>query len=125
MTRTLFFNPTQASKKECRIKLKPSDDENDCGSMYEQLPLCIGARVICRRNIDFDGQMVNGTEATVKDIIWEDSQNIVLPILNKCKFPNLEKAITVTLPKYIELGNENFNIKISNTINYYFERIRK
>jgi hypothetical protein len=105
--------------------LKPSDDENDCGSMYEQLPLCIGARVICRRNIDFDGQMVNGTEATVKDIIWEDSQEIVLPILNKCKFPNLEKAITVTLPKYIELGNENFNIKISNTINYYFERIRK
>ncbi len=93
--------------------------------MYEQLPLCIGARVICRRNIDFDGQMVNGTEATVKDIIWEDSQDIVLPILNKCKFPNLEKAITVTLPKYIELGNENFNIKITNTINYYFERIRK
>jgi hypothetical protein len=107
MARTLFFNPTQASKKECRIQLKPSDDENDCGSMFEQLPLCISARVICRRNIDFDGQMVNGTEATVKDIIWEDSHNIILPVSNRCTFPNLEKAITVTLPKYIELGKTN------------------
>ncbi|CAF1456549.1 unnamed protein product [Adineta ricciae] len=57
MARTSFFNPIHASKKECRIQLKPSDDESECGSMFRQLPLCIGARVICRRNIDFDEQM--------------------------------------------------------------------
>ncbi|CAF4252301.1 unnamed protein product, partial [Adineta steineri] len=79
MARTSFFNPVKASKKGCKIQLKPSDDENECGSMFEQLPLCIGARVICRRNIDFDGGMVNGTEATVKDIVWDDKDNIILP----------------------------------------------
>ncbi|CAF3802907.1 unnamed protein product [Rotaria magnacalcarata] len=69
MARTLFFNPVKASQKESKIILQPSGDENDCGYMFEQLPLCIGARVICRRNIDFDGAMVNETEATIKDII--------------------------------------------------------
>ncbi|CAF1196955.1 unnamed protein product [Adineta ricciae] len=110
MARTSLFNPIHASKKEYRIQLKPSDDENECGSMFRQLPLCIGARVICRRNIDFDGQMVNGTEAIVKDIIWEDSQEIVLPISNTCVFPNLDRAITVTLPKYVELELEDGSI---------------
>jgi hypothetical protein len=104
MAQSSFFNPVKASKKECKIHLKPSDDENECGSMFEQLPLCIGARVICRRNIDFDGGMVNGTEAIVKDIIWEDNHNIILPMSNRCVFPNLDRAITVTLPKYVELG---------------------
>ena len=102
MARTLFFNHIHASKKECRIQLKPSDDENECGSMFQQLPPCIRARTICRRNIDFDGQMVNGTEAIVKD-----SDHIVLPISNTCVFPNLDRAITATLPKYAELGNKN------------------
>ena len=105
MARTSLFNPIHASKKQCRIQLKPSDDENECGSMFRQLPLCTGARVICRRNIDFDGQMVNGTEAIVKDIVWEDSQDIILPKSNTCVFPNLDRAVTVTLPKHIELGN--------------------
>ncbi|CAF1643694.1 unnamed protein product [Adineta steineri] len=106
MARTSFFNPVKASKKGCKIQLKPSDDENECGSMFEQLPLCIGARVICRRNIDFDGGMVNGTEATVKDIVWDDKDNIILPTSNRCIFPNLDRAMTVTLPKQIELGKK-------------------
>ena len=105
MARTSFFNPVKASKKECKIQLKPSDDENDCGSMFEQLPLCIGARVICRRNIDFDGAIVNGTEAIVKDIIWDNNDNIVLPMSNRCVFPHLDRVMTTTLPKYVELGN--------------------
>ena len=111
MARTSFFNPTKASKKECKIQLKPSDDENDCGSMFEQLPLCIGARVICRRNIDFDGAMVNGTEAIVKDIVWDDHEDIILPKSNRCLFPNLDRTVTVKLPKYIELGNVATNIE--------------
>ncbi|CAF4635116.1 unnamed protein product, partial [Rotaria socialis] len=57
MARSSFFNPIQASNKQCKIALKPSEDENECGSTFEQLPICIGARVICRRNIDFDGSM--------------------------------------------------------------------
>ncbi len=107
MARSSFFNPVKASNKECKIQLKPSDDENECGSMFEQLPLCIGARVICRRNIDFDGAMVNGTEATVKHIIWDNDCDIVLPMSNRCVFPNLDRAITTTLPKYVELGNRD------------------
>ena len=107
MARTTFFSAVQASKKECKIRLQPSDDENECGSMFEQLPLCIGTRVICRRNIDFDGSMVNGTEAVVKDIIWEDNRDIVLPMSNRCVFPSFDKTITVTLPKYVELGKRD------------------
>lgn len=72
--------------------------------MYEQLPICIGARVICRRNIDFDGSMVNGTEAIVKDIVWDNSRDIILPIPNKSVFRNLQNVVTTTLPKYVELG---------------------
>ncbi|CAF4187678.1 unnamed protein product, partial [Adineta steineri] len=71
---------------------------------------CIGARVICRRNIDFDGGMVNGTEATVKDIVWDDKDNIILPTSNRCIFPNLDRAMTVTLPKQIELELDNGSI---------------
>lgn len=107
MARSSFFNPIKTSKNECKIHLKPSDDENECGSMFEQLPLCIGARVICRRNIDFDGAMVNGTEAIVKDIVWDDTHDIILPISNRCVFPNLHRATTTTLPKYVELGKRN------------------
>ncbi|CAF3615746.1 unnamed protein product [Rotaria socialis] len=103
MARSSFFNPIQASNKQCKIALKPSEDENECGSMFEQLPICIGARVICRRNIDFDGSMVNGTEATVNDIVWDNSDHIILPMSRRCIFPNLDRAITTTLPKYIEL----------------------
>ncbi|CAF2041804.1 unnamed protein product [Rotaria magnacalcarata] len=110
MVRTLFFNPVKASQKECKIILQPSDDENECGSMFEQLPLCIGARVICRRNIDFDGAMVNGTEATIKDITWDNSSHIVLPISNRCVFPNLDRAVTMTIPKYVELELNNGSI---------------
>ncbi|CAF4534288.1 unnamed protein product [Rotaria socialis] len=103
MVRSSFFNPIKASNKECKIVLKPSQDENECGSMFEQLPICIGARVICRRNIDFDGSMVNGTEATVNDIVWDNIDTIILPMSNQCVFPNLDQAITTALPKYIEL----------------------
>ncbi|CAF2003563.1 unnamed protein product [Rotaria magnacalcarata] len=110
MARISFFNPIKSSNKNCKIVLKPSSDENDCGSMFEQLPLCIGARVICRRNIDFDGTIVNGTEATVKDIIWDNDNDIVLPMSNRCVFPNLDIAITAKLPKYIELELNNGSI---------------
>jgi len=103
MARTSFFNPVKASKKECIIQLKPSDDENECGSMFEQLPICVGARVICRRNIDFDGAMVNGTEAIVKDIVWDNNDDIVLPMSTRCVFPKLDRAMSATLPKYVEL----------------------
>jgi hypothetical protein len=105
MARTSFFNPVKASKKKCKIQLKPLADENECGSMFEQLPICIGARVICRRNIGFDGAMVNGTEASVKDIVWDNNDNIILPMSNRCVFPNLDRAMTTILPKYVELGN--------------------
>ncbi|CAF3211367.1 unnamed protein product [Rotaria socialis] len=104
MARTLFFKPLQATNKQCKVILKPSDDENECGSMLEQLPLCIGARVICRRNIDFDQSIVNGTEATVKNIVWNNDDDIILSISNKCLFPYLQRALRVTLPKYVELG---------------------
>ncbi|CAF3269751.1 unnamed protein product [Rotaria socialis] len=97
------FNPIKVSNKECKILLKPSEDENDCGSMFAQLPICIGTRVICRRNIDFDDSMVNGTEATVNDIVWDNSDHIILPMSHRCVFPNLDRTITTTLPKYIEL----------------------
>ncbi|CAF4576619.1 unnamed protein product, partial [Rotaria sp. Silwood2] len=106
MARSLFFSPVQASKMGCKINLEPSNDENECASMFEQLPICIGARVICRRNIDFDGAMVNGTEAIIKDIVWDTDDDIVLPVSNRCVFPNLNRALTVKLLKYIELGNK-------------------
>ena len=104
MAQASFFNSVKASKKSCEIQLRPSDNENECGCMFEQLPLCIGTRMICRRNIDFDGAMVNGTEAIVKDIIWDSDDKIVLPVTNRCVFPKLERAIRVILPKYVELG---------------------
>ena len=104
MARTTFFNPVKATKRDCKIQLNPSDDENDCGSMYEQLPLCVGARVICRRNIDFDGAMVNGTEATVKNIVWENTRHILISVPNKCVFPDIGNVVTTTLPNYVELG---------------------
>jgi hypothetical protein len=105
MVRSSFFNPIKVNNNDCKIALKPSQDENECGSMFEQLPICIGARVICRRNIDFDGSMVNGTEATVNDIVWDNIDTIILPMSNQCVFPNLDRAITTALPKYIELSN--------------------
>ncbi|CAF3961586.1 unnamed protein product, partial [Adineta steineri] len=110
MARTSFFNPIKASKKDCKIQLKPSNDENECGSMFEQLPLCVAARVICRRNIDFDGGMVNGTEAIVKDIIWDNNDNIILPMSNRCVFTNLDRAMATSLPKYVELELDNGTI---------------
>jgi hypothetical protein len=82
--------------------------------MFEQLPLCVGARVICRRNIDFDGAMVNGTEATIKDIVWDDNDKIVLPMNNRCVFPTLERSVRTTLPKYIELSKRDRSVCASN-----------
>lgn len=110
MAKTSFFNPTKASTKQCKIKLEPSDNENECGSMFERLPICIGARVVCRRNIDFDGSMVNGTEAIVKDVVWDDTEHLILPSPTRCAFPNLERAIPVKLPKYVELGSETIRL---------------
>ncbi|CAF2714338.1 unnamed protein product [Rotaria sp. Silwood2] len=106
MARSLFFSPVQASKKACKIDLKPSDDENECASMFEQLPICIGARVICRCNIDFDREMVNENEAIIKDIVWDKDDDTILPMSNRCVFPNLNRALTAKLPKCIELGNK-------------------
>ncbi|CAF1477420.1 unnamed protein product [Adineta ricciae] len=107
MAQTSCFAPVKSIKKECKIVLKPSSNENECGSMFEQLPLCVGARVICRRNIDFDGTMVNGTEATIRDIVWNDNDNIVLPMNNRCVFPTLDRSVRTTLPNYVELTLDN------------------
>ena len=92
--------------------------------MFEQLPLCVGARVICRRNIDFDRAMVNGTEAIVKDIVWNDNENIVLPMSNRCAFPNFEQVIRTALPKYIGLGKANINLHAWNDSSFV-RRIRR
>ena len=115
MAQASFFNSVTASKKSCKIQLRPLDNENECGSMFEQLPLCIGTRVIFRRNIDFDVVMVNETEAIVKGIVWNSDDKIVLPMTNRYVFPKLERAIRVVLPKYVELAESLINVSSFST----------
>lgn len=113
MAQTPFFNFAKTNTKQKKIQLRPSTDENECGSLFEHIPICVGARVICRRNLDFDGGMVNGTEATVKDIVWEKDDDFVLPMCNQSVFPKLERIVRTVLPKHIELGTE-INIGLKN-----------
>jgi len=77
MAVTPFSKSTKASQKTCKITLKPSSDENKCGSLYQRLPLCVGARVLIRRNIDQENFIVNGTDAIVKEIVWDDPNDFI------------------------------------------------
>jgi hypothetical protein len=105
MINTPFFKTNKASHRECKIKLKPYNDENKCGSLYQRLPICIGARVLIRRNIDQDNYVVNGTDAVIKDIVWDDTSNFLLPpIKSDDLFSDLSNVINVKLPKYVELS---------------------
>ncbi|CAF4026002.1 unnamed protein product [Rotaria sordida] len=108
MITTSFFNSSKTSHRACKINLKPSPDENKCGSLYQRLPICVGARVIIRRNIDQDNSVINGTDAIVKKIVWEDSTDFLLPpATSEDLFPGLSNVINTKLPKYVEL--ELFN----------------
>ncbi|CAF3453929.1 unnamed protein product [Rotaria socialis] len=104
MINTPFYKSSKVSHKACKINLKPSSDENKCGSLYQRLPICIGARVIIRRNIDQDNYVVNGTDAVVKEIVWEDSTDFLLPPTTKDDiFSALSNGINTKVPKYVEL----------------------
>ncbi|CAF4543497.1 unnamed protein product, partial [Rotaria sp. Silwood2] len=84
----------KTSNRTCKINLKPSPDENKCGSLYRRLPICVGARVIIRRNIDQDNSVING--------------NFLLPPAeSEDIFSGLSNVINAKLPKYVEL--ELFN----------------
>ncbi|CAF4302547.1 unnamed protein product [Rotaria sp. Silwood2] len=110
MTSTPFFKSSKTSHKICKINLKPSTDENDCGSMYQRIPICVGARVLIRRNIDVGNYVVNGTEAVVKEIVWENPKDfLAAPLLCDDIFSTFTNVINTKLPKYVEL--ELFNGK--------------
>ncbi|CAF3435365.1 unnamed protein product, partial [Rotaria socialis] len=51
MVNTSFFKSSKASHKICKVDLKPSTDESK---------ICVGARVLIRRNIDQDNYIING-----------------------------------------------------------------
>ncbi|CAF3454536.1 unnamed protein product [Rotaria sp. Silwood1] len=108
MINTSFFNSSKTSNRTCKINLKPSPDENKCGSLYRRLPICVGARVIIRRNIDQDNSVINGSDAIIKNIVWEDSTDFLLPPAeSEDIFSGLSNVINAKLPKYVEL--ELFN----------------
>jgi hypothetical protein len=76
---------------------------------------CVLAHALFFRwNIDFDGAMVNGTAANIKDIVWDDNDEIVLPMNYRCIFPTLERSVRTTLPKYIELSQRDRSACASN-----------
>ncbi|CAF3365403.1 unnamed protein product [Rotaria sp. Silwood2] len=102
MTSTPFFKSSNTSHKICKINLKPSTDENDCGSMYQRIPICVGARVLIRRNIDIGNYVVNGTEAIVKEIVWENPKDfLTAPLLCDDIFSTFTNVINTKLPKYV------------------------
>jgi hypothetical protein len=80
MVNTSFFKSSKATHKICKVDLKPSTDESKCGSMYQRLPICVGARVLIRRNIDQDNYIINGMDAIVKQIVWEDSSSCLIRV---------------------------------------------
>ena len=101
-----FYKVNNASNKTCKVKLKPSSDENKCGSLYARFPICVGARVLIRRNIDQENYIVNGTDAIIKQIIWEDARNFLSPALMIDDiFSSLKNVIHTKLPKHVVVGN--------------------
>ncbi|CAF1487611.1 unnamed protein product, partial [Adineta ricciae] len=103
-----FYKASFASNKTCKVKLKPSNDENKCGSLYPRFPLCVGARVLIRRNIDQENYIVNGTDAIVKEIVWEDPRNFLSsPIAVDDTFNSLNNVINTKLPKYVVVELDN------------------
>lgn len=100
-----FYKNRKTSNGVCKVNLKPSSDENKCGSLYQRLPICIGCRVIIRRNIDQDNCVVNGSDAIVKEIVWEDALDFVCPpVITEDIFSELRNAINTKVPKYVMLG---------------------
>jgi hypothetical protein len=105
MADTSFYKSSKSSHKTCKTNLKPSRDENKCGSLYQRFPISVGARVLIRRNIDQENYVINGTDAIVKEIVWEDPANFLLPsITSDDIFSELTNVINTKLPKYVELG---------------------
>jgi hypothetical protein len=112
-----FFKSSNTSRKMCKINLKPSSDENKCGSLYQRLPLCVGARVLIRRNIDQENYVVNGTDAVVKEIVWENPKDFLsTPTASNEVFSELTNVVDTKLPKYVLVGNIT---KLLLTIDYY------
>ncbi|CAF1231792.1 unnamed protein product [Adineta ricciae] len=103
-----FYKVNNASNKTCKIKLKPSSDENKCGSLYVRFPICVGARVLIRRNIDQEHYIVNGTDGIIKEIVWEDARNFLSPALMIDDiFSSLNNVIHTKLPKHVVVELEN------------------
>ncbi|CAF4440570.1 unnamed protein product, partial [Rotaria sp. Silwood2] len=108
MINTSFFNSSKTNNRTCKINLKPSPDENKCASLYRRLPICIGARVIIRRNIDQDNSVINGSDTIIKNIVWKNSTDFLLPPAeSEDIFSGLSNVINAKLSKYVEL--ELFN----------------
>jgi hypothetical protein len=105
MIDTPFYKSNKRSLRSCKVNLKPSTDENKCGSLYQRFPICVGSRVLIRRNIDQENYVVNGTDAVVKEIVWEDERDFVsAPPTSDDIFSSLTNVINTKLPKYVELG---------------------
>jgi hypothetical protein len=105
MIDTPFYKSNKRSLRSCKVNLKPSTDENKCGSLYQRFPICVGSRVLIRRNIDQENYVVNGTDAIVKEIVWEDERDFVsAPPTSDDIFSSLTNVINTKLPKYVELG---------------------
>jgi hypothetical protein len=123
MTDASFFKCSKSSRKTCKINLKPSSDENKCGSLYQRLPICVGARVLIRRNIDQENSVVNGTDAVVKEIIWEDPRDFLsIPTTSTDLFSELKNVINTKLPKYVVVGSvKKFEMIINCYIIKYLE----
>ncbi|CAF0877342.1 unnamed protein product [Adineta steineri] len=108
MVDTSFFKSSNTSRKNCKINLNPSSDENKCGSLYQRFPICVGARVLIRRNIDQENYIVNGTDAIVKEIVWEDPRDfLTAPVASNNIFSELTNVVNTKLPKYVELELSN------------------
>ncbi|CAF4342879.1 unnamed protein product, partial [Rotaria magnacalcarata] len=108
---TPFFKSKKSSERTCKVNLKPSTDENKCGSLYQRLPICVGSKVLIGRNIDQDNFVVNGTDATVTEIVWEDPRDFITTSLRTDDlFSELSNVINTKLPKYVELKLYNGQI---------------
>jgi hypothetical protein len=60
------------AKRGGKQKKLPQHDENNHGGMRLNLEMCLGARVMLRRNIDVTDGLVNGALGTVAGFAWCD-----------------------------------------------------